>query len=218
MNLLRPPALALTLALAAATLLPGAARAQQLLRYDFSNLDGRATTTAPGISAGEFGRDPDSFVFFDNTAGNPAPDANSSGWTTANAPDLASYYTFTLTPAAPTTLTGFSLSAARFDSQGINDGPTRFTLRSSLNNFTTDLGGGTLTAAFTSYSVPFATGTVAAAPVEFRLYGFAAGSDAGLFQVDNVTIVPEPATTTALLAGAAGLSVLAVRRRTRPTA
>ena len=153
----------LSLTLGLVGLRPADARGQQLLTYNFSVRDGNVSAAAPGISGGEFGRDPNSFIFFDYGAGRPAPDANNSGWTMANAPDLGSYHTFTLSAVAPMPLTGLSLDAARFDSQGINDGPTRFTLRSSLNNFATDRGGVTLTAVFTPFNLPRALVAAAAA-------------------------------------------------------
>ncbi len=133
------------------------------------------------------------------------------------------YYTFTVTPAAGgTSWNGLTLDLANFDAAGINDGPTRFAVRSSLDNFTANLLTGTVGAAFTTDTT--ALDVTATTPVEYRLYGFAAGTTGGLLQVDNVALtlaapVPEPSTVPALIfLGAAFLGIKTLHRVARSAA
>lgn len=210
----RGPLLGL-LALAA----PLAARAQQpttVVRYTFNSLDGNAATVAPGASASLFVRDAADTTVYDNTAGNPAPDANSNDWSTGTMLDPALFYTFTLTPSAGgTSWNALSFDAARFDAQGINDGPASFAVRSSLDGFTATLASGAIGTAFSTVSVPLNVTTNN--PVEYRVYGYNAGTTQGLFQIDNVALtnaVPEPGPLAAAFL-AAGATVLALRRRRR---
>lgn len=174
----------------------GAQQPQTVVSYTFAGVSGTPTTTASGVTGSELVRDASADTFYDNTAGNPAPDANSSGWTTGTALDLALYYTFTITPAAVgTSWNGITLDLANFDAAGINDGPTRFAVRSSLDGFTTDLLAGTVSVGFTTDTA--ALNVTSNAPVEYRIYGFGAGTTEGLLQIDNVALtsaVPEPST------------------------
>lgn len=199
---------------------PLVARAQQsttVVRYTFSSLDGTAATVAPGASASLFTRDPADTTVYDNTAGSPAPDANSNGWSTGTLLDPSLFYTFTLTPGAGgASWNALSFDAARFDVQGIDDGPASFAVRSSLDGFTATLASGAISTAFLTVSVPLNVTTTN--PVEYRVYGYNAGAAQGLFQIDNVALtyaVPEPGSLAAafLAAGAAGLALRHCRRR-----
>ena len=193
----------------------GAQQPQTVVSYTFAGVSGTPTATASGVMGSEFVRDASAATFYDNTAGNPAPDANSNGWTTSAILDPASYYTFTVTPAtAGTSWNGITLDLANFDAAGINDGPTRFAVRSSLDGFTADLLTGAVGISFTTDAAVFnVTSTV---PVEYRIYGFGAGTTGGLLQVDNVALtlaVPEPSTLAAFgFAALLGGCVFARRR------
>lgn len=197
---------------------PCIADAQQpatVIRYDFSGAAGAPAATALEVSGSEFIRDNSAATFYDNTAGNPAPDANSNGWTAAATADLSRYYTFTITPSPRgTSWNGLTLNLANFDAAAINDGPTRFAVRSSLDQFTADLLTGAVGAAFATQTATL--NVTAAAPVEYRIYGFAAGTAGGLLQVDNVALTyaaPEPSAALALvLAAVAVLGVMILRR------
>ncbi len=212
--------LALAAWLLLAFILPTAARAQTVQTvagYSFSGVTGAPTSTAPGVSGSSFIRDPSDNTFYDNTAGNPAPDTNSSGWTTAATLDLTRYYTFTVTPASGgSRWNGLTLDAANFDAAGINDGPTLFAVRSSLDGFTSNLLTGTVGAAFATTTT--ALNVMATSPVEYRIYGFGAGTTQGLLQLDNVALtfaaaVPEPSTWAALGCGLFATAVALARRR-----
>ncbi len=197
---------------------PAAAQTTQtLLGYTFDDTTGTPTTTASGVMGSAFTRDPADDTFYDNTAGNPAPDANSGGWTTDTALDPTLYYTFTITPAAGgTSWNTLTLDVANFDAADIDDGPTQFAVRSSLDSFTTDLLGGAIGNSFSTESATL--DVTSSVPVEYRIYGFGAGTTDGLFQIDNVALTlvtpaPEPSTTAAV-----GLALLLgglvfVRRR-----
>ena len=189
---------------------PDTARGQQpqtVVRYTFAGASGSPTTTASGVTGGEFVRDSSANTFYDNTAGNPAPDANSKGWTTSATVDLALYYTFTVTPTASgTSWNGFMMDLANFDAASINDGPTRFALRSSLDGFTTNLLTGVVSVGFTTDAV--ALNVTSRVPVEYRIYGYGAGTTGGLLQVDNVALTFAPAVPEPSTAVACGLAVL----------
>ena len=203
---------ALALALHAPT-----ARAQQtrtVVSYTFAGISGMPTATASGVTGSEFVRDASAITFYDNTAGNPAPDANSNGWTTGAALNPALYYTFTVTPAAGgTSWNGIMLDLANFDAASINDGPTRFAVRSSLDGFAANLLAGTVSVGFTTDTA--ALNVTSSVPVEYRIYGYGAGTTGGLLQIDNVALtfaVPEPSAVATLGCAALLGGFLFVRR------
>lgn len=197
---------------------PSVADAQTatVLRYNFDGAVGAPAAAAPGVTGSEFIRDGSAATFYDNTAGNPAPDANSNGWTVGAAANLALYYTFTITPApGGTSWNGLTFDLANFDAAAINDGPTRFAVRSSLDGFTADLLTGAVGAAFATSAVSL--NVTATSPVEYRIYGFAAGTTGGLLQVDNVALtsaVPEPSAAAVVILSAAALMTVSILRRT----
>jgi len=112
----------------------------------------------------------------------------SNGWNTTAAIDLSDYVTFTLAPAASHTLT---LQSLKFDLQRSGSGPDSWAVRSSLDNYATDVTTGALATAssFVSFTVPlgaaFANLTT---PVTFRIYGYHAGGGAGTLRQDNVSV------------------------------
>lgn len=202
--------------IAACLVAPGASDAQQtIVSYTFAGTVSTPTSTAAGVSASEFVRDPADNTFYDNTAGNPAPDANSGAWTTAAMLDPALYYTFTVTSGAGgARWNALTFDLANFDAAGINDGPTAFAVRSNVDGFTSTLLSGTVGVAFARDTVSL--NVTATTPVEYRIYGFAAGSTGGLLQIDNValtfTAVPEPAAAATVLAAGALLGLWCLRR------
>lgn len=180
---------------------PSSAQAQSpqtVVSYTFADTAGRPAAAAPGVQGSEFVRDASADTFYDHSAGNPAPDANSNDWSMASNIDTRLYYTFTVTPAAGgTSWNALTLDVADFDAASINDGPTRFAVRSSLDGFTSNLLTGTVGSTFTTATT--ALNVTSKVPVEYRIYGFGAGSTGGLFQIDNVALtfaapVPEPST------------------------
>ncbi|HWU86634.1 MAG TPA: Ig-like domain-containing protein, partial [Kofleriaceae bacterium] len=113
---------------------------------------------------------------------------SASGFTTGTTIDLTDYYTFTVTPAAGFTASVLSIE---LDERRSGTGPLSWAVRSNLDGFTTNLA---------SFTVPNDTNTRhqtitltpafrnLAAPVEFRIYGFAAGAAAGTWRLDNIEI------------------------------
>ncbi len=201
-------------------LAPSAVHAQTLqtvVSYTFSGTTGAPTSTAAGVSGSNFIRDPADITFYDNTSGHPAPDTNSNGWTTSTLLDSTEYYTFTITPAVGgTSWNGLTLDVANFDAAQIDDGPTRFAVRSSLDGFASNLLTGTIGATFTTAAT--ALNVTSGNPVEYRVYGFGAGTTQGLFQIDNVALtfaspVPEPSTLAGIGVAAAVAFAVFVRRR-----
>src|SRR5205823_439558 len=70
-------------------------------------------------------------------------------------------------------------------------GPTNWVLRSSVDSFSTDLAAFTATNSSVFYTVlaPLGAGfSSLTTPVEFRIYGFSAGSINGTFRIDNVEL------------------------------
>ncbi len=195
--------------------LAGVARADVLANYSFTgsvrtSSDSDLFSTAgaiadgPGLTTGSL---------FDLTRGNPAPSlaivsTEIDGSTQAAAIAANDYITFTLTP-----LTGFvlNLSSLSFDYANYsNDGtfPAEgFGLRSSVDNFSANIGAAVIANANSAGA--FATSTLSlsgaafqnlSGAVEFRLYFADATTDADRGAlVDNIVIngtsalVPEPA-------------------------
>ena len=113
-------------------------------------------------------------------------------WTQAPSADPDQYFSFTVSPAAGETMT---LSTLALKSLRSGAGPLAFSLRSSLDDFATDLQVFS-TASNATGSYVFVFGTSFAnltTPIEFRLYGFATVS-AGYWRIDDVhlagSIVP----------------------------
>jgi hypothetical protein len=111
-----------------------------------------------------------------------------SGWPTAATLDTAHYYSFTVTPAAGKAMT---LTRLALKDQASGTGPVTYALRSSRDSFAADLQTfATHAAIATSLSelvldAAFANVTVA---VEFRIYGFGAGTSAGTWRIDDVQL------------------------------
>jgi hypothetical protein len=117
---------------------------------------------------------------------------NSSGWTTAAMPDANDYCEFTITPNS-----GFQFSASelRVGLQRSSTGPSNVVLRSSLDEFASNIGpviappsGTTATSTVDLTVVPGLQNS--SAPVTFRLYGYGASSGAGTLRIERVTSVP----------------------------
>jgi hypothetical protein len=131
-----------------------------------------------------------------------------SSWNTASL-DATAYFTFTIGP-----IPGGSLSLTDFvyTAQASGTGPTSFSLRSSASGFATDIG--TLTATGATVALTDNAYQNLTAPIEFRLYGWAASAAGGTFSINSFTFngqaIPEPATT---LLGALGLFALLRRPR-----
>lgn len=110
---------------------------------------------------------------------------NAAGFSTG-ALDLADYFTWTLTPNS-----GFALdfTALSGNWQRSSTGANNYALRSSLDGFGSNVASGTITGS--GAAVAFNLDLSAAAfnavtsGIEFRLYGFSAGSATGTFSVND---------------------------------
>jgi hypothetical protein len=123
-----------------------------------------------------------------------------NGWP-AGALDANFYLSFTLTPNSGYALNILSLTLRmRHSNTGSSggSGPTQFTLRSSLDGYTSNLSTGTITSAYSNYLVtPGAAFNNLPTPVTFRVYGhnsvlYTGGNSRFVFdniQVDAIGIV-----------------------------
>jgi len=117
------------------------------------------------------------------------------GWTAANTPDANGYIQFTLTANAGrylvlNTVTLIQRRSNTGTPQGA--GPNNWSLRSSLDNYTTDIATGSMTYNYATYTVtlPAAFQSIPSA-VTFRLYGYNTTINSGgtsRFVFDNVSV------------------------------
>ena len=227
--------LALAGAVALAAVSP-TARAAVLAQYNFTtqgnveNLTGvgdgfQAQVVAPGITATNItdGSPGGPLIIEASKAATAPPDAPflrvDRAALTATGADTAvssgAFVSFTVTPGAETDLTDLQFDAMR----GGGATPRGYVVRSSADNFATNLAAADLLTArpvYTHVTVPLSGAQFQdlTAPIEFRLYAYApAGGNSVDF--DNITlngtVVPEPAALGAL--GLGGLGLLAGRRR-----
>jgi trimeric autotransporter adhesin len=149
-------------------------------------------------------------------AASPAVDRYSAtGWNSSQL-DTTDYFSFILTPDS-----GYALSLLSFSYSSTTGGtgPTGFSLRSSVDGFTANIGspnssGTTITLTNTSFQ-SLSSG------IEFRLYGWGATSGSGAFGINDfsfsgtLSAVPEPASY-AVVAGLGALAFAWSARRRAP--
>jgi len=98
----------------------------------------------------------------------------------------SAYFQFTLTPASDTS---FFLSAVSFGARSTSTGPKNYSLRSSFDNYATDIFAGSATADSGWYLKSHSGLSVASgSPVTFRVYGYGGTSTASNWKVDDVKI------------------------------
>ncbi|HHE07806.1 MAG TPA: hypothetical protein ENL01_02710 [Chlorobaculum parvum] len=118
---------------------------------------------------------------------------NAKNWS-SNGLDTDDYFTFTIDAND-----GYQIDFTSFtyDSTTSGTGPTSFELRSSLDSFASTIGSPTANGT-TTIDLSAAEFQNLTNPVEFRLYGYSASSNAGTFSVNryefdgNITATPEP--------------------------
>ncbi|RYE15313.1 MAG: hypothetical protein EOP51_27005, partial [Sphingobacteriales bacterium] len=139
-----------------------------------------ATTVDPNLTASPITRGPD---ITPNAGGNSF---NSTGWTTSVTLESTKYVTVTLTPNPTYALT---LTQFTFDSQRSNSGPQTWSVRSSLDNFASDLATFQMVTGTNVYQdqVVNLAGVVTNVtnPVEFRIYAYNA-TTGGTFRVSDL--------------------------------
>lgn len=117
-------------------------------------------------------------------AGQSGKAVNVQSWTTVGCND-AEYVTFTITPAsgAKLTVTQFSLYFNQSPA-----GPTLFKIRSSADNFSSDLYSQAPTGSFQQAIVPVSNMVDQTGPISFRIYACSAMATGGALRLDEVTI------------------------------
>lgn len=110
---------------------------------------------------------------------------NATAWTTSGL-DLTDYFTFTLTPAANYKI---SLTSFEFTLQRSSTGPVNYALRSSIDNFTSDISTAAfpMTAALQTVALSGAAFQNITSAITFRIYGYNAGSNVGTASVNDFT-------------------------------
>jgi len=104
---------------------------------------------------------------------------NAANWATAF--DANDYFTFTLTPAS-----GFQINFVSlvYSGQSSGTGPTTFMLRSSLDNYVSNIGSSSVSSTISLAASTYQNITV---PITFRLYGFGASAGTGTYSVNDFT-------------------------------
>ena len=109
---------------------------------------------------------------------------NVQNWATAGCND-SEYVTFTIEPTAGSkvTVTQFSLFFSRSMS-----GPTLFKIRSSADNFSSDLYSQAPSSSFQAAVVPISNIVDQTGPISFRIYACSSTASGGTLRLDEVTI------------------------------
>ena len=106
---------------------------------------------------------------------------NASGWNSATL-NPVDYFTFTLTPNDGNKV---DLASFVYTAQASASGPVSFSLKSSADNFTADIG--SPTQAGTTVLLSAAAFQGITSPIEFRLYGWNAAAPGGTFSINDFT-------------------------------
>lgn len=116
-------------------------------------------------------------------------------WPSSGVPDPAYYVEFTINPNTgyQLDLTSVVLRMRRSTTGSSGSGPNNWSLRSSLDGYTANLGTNSLTSSYNNYTVTLGSGFLNIyTPVTFRLYGYNAtiSSGGGLSRLvlDNISI------------------------------
>jgi len=110
---------------------------------------------------------------------------NATAWTTSGL-DLNDYFTFTLTPNANYKI---NLNSFEFTLQRSSTGPVNYAVRSSIDNFGSDLTTAAfpMAAALQTVVLSDAAFQNITAGITFRIYGYTAGSNVGTASVNDFT-------------------------------
>jgi hypothetical protein len=130
-----------------------------------------------------------------STSFNGAEWYGQDGWPGATTPDPNAYFQFTVTgnPGYYLVLNSVSMTLRHSNTgTGLGSGPQSWSLRSSLDNYTTDIQAGTLTENYATVplTLPVAFRTIPST-VTFRLYGYNQVTTSGGFNrfvIDNFTL------------------------------
>ncbi|SOD88372.1 endonuclease/exonuclease/phosphatase family protein [Spirosoma fluviale] len=166
-----------------------------LVQWNFEGTPGSLTAAAASTITADnaaFGSGVTSVTFVAGSGGGRA--YTGTGWNVTS-PDANKYIQVSLGPVASYTM---ALSQLSFDEQRSGTGPTTWTLRSSLDNFATDINttptsttSPTSNGSFTSRVVSLSANAAfqnLSAPVTFRIYGYGASGSGGTWRFDNITV------------------------------
>ena len=186
--------------------------ADVLSQYNFTGSVRTSSDADLNSTATDFIDGPGLTGTIDGGRGNPLPSLSPNLGTTASTQALAlsgnDYFTFTITPAGGFQL---NLTSITFDSAVFGNITATFFLRSSADNFATDLGSTTTsssTFANTNISLTGVSFQNVTSSLTFRLYVFDnqdTGNRGGLLDnilLNGITIaIPEPATWASFMVG-----------------
>ena len=192
------------------SLLSSGVHAQIIAQWNFTGNVATPSFIAPGVSASPVANV--ALSTFTITANALAATPNASANNTNSAVSTNSYFDFTVTPNAGV---GFNFTSFSLDAGG--GGNASFFVRSSIDSFTTSIGGQTNVPALLPYSYSMAApqyqGVVA--PVTFRVYSFSASNS--VINYDTLSLngatIPEPATASLVLLGIMGFCGVQRRRK-----
>ena len=116
-------------------------------------------------------------------SGGAADTYRTSGWNTTGTIDLTEYHQFTITPN-----TGYTLTLTSFSFFNQNTNTMNWFVRSSVDNFNTNIGSGTssATAATPSFALPGSYINLGA--TTFRIYITGADNATDVLRIDNVSL------------------------------
>lgn len=106
---------------------------------------------------------------------------NANSWNTPSL-DATAYFEFIITPNSGY---GINFSSFVYSGQASGTGPTTFAFRSSLDNYSTDIG--TPTAPGTSISLSSASYQGITSAITFRFYGWGASGGTGTYSINDFT-------------------------------
>jgi uncharacterized protein YdeI (BOF family) len=157
-----------------------------LAYWTFENV-ATVTTKAANITASDVSLSAGTISY---SAGVTGQAISGSSWSTTTT--LSKYFQFTITPDVNFSL---SLSSITFASQVSATGPTAWALRSSVDNYATNLATGTNPTALATQTANLGVAIQnKTSAVIFRLYGYSASST-GTFRIDDLTINGTASTT-----------------------
>ncbi len=193
-------------------------RADTLLYDDFEDIfNGTAAINSPDLIYSPLSGS-DGFTF--NTLnGNPGFADSHGGWNTSSI-DTDDYLTFTLTAVNTVNWNQISLDIASSPNTDLGDtGPVEFSLRSTAENFGTDLLTSAVTTTFQTLTLHAPVTLASGDSIEYRLYFWGAQDSSDQSLVDNLTVstvaAPEPNTGWLLMASLSGILLVTFARRVR---
>lgn len=134
-----------------------------------------ASASASGVTASDLTR----AAGLTATAGSGS--INASGWATSGQLAVAKYYTMSLTPPPGCSL---DITSVAIDARSSSTGPAQAALATSADGFAQPI-----TVSTTAASTPTLSVSGAGAPVEIRIYGFAASGAAGTMRLQNTLTI-----------------------------